>query len=288
MKITDMLTGTDPVVSFEFFPPKTTEGTEKLYRTIESLKTCRPSFVSITCGAGGGTQGRTLDLVERIQCELEFETMAHVTCVGVARKAVREQLVRLRGAGIENVLALRGDPPRGESCFQKPKDGFAHANELIQLIRDEGFQFCIGAACYPEKHPESLSFERDLEMTRLKVAAGADFLISQLFFDNDEFFAFIRRARGAGIRVPILPGIMPITNVKQVERFTSMCGARVPQELRRRLEIVKRDPAAVVASGVHWSIRQCKGLQRHGIAGVHFYTLNESSATLAVHAALGY
>jgi len=288
MKITDLFAASDPVVSFEFFPPKTARGTEKLYRTIEHLKPCEPAFVSITYGAGGGTQVRTLELVERIQQELGIETMAHLTCVGANRSEIRELLLRLRDAGIDNLLALRGDPPRGQTEFEVTPGGFAHANELIQFIRDEGFDFCIGAACYPEKHVQSPSFDHDLEMTQRKVEVGADFLISQLFFDNDDFFAFLRRARRAGIRVPVQPGIMPITNVKQVERFTSMCGARVPQELYRRLKIVEHDPAAVVATGVHWSIQQCRELRRKGCAGVHFYTLNESSATLAVHAALGY
>jgi methylenetetrahydrofolate reductase (NADPH) len=287
MKIKDMFGSPAPVVSFEFFPPKTSEGTENLYATVEALKVCRPSFVSVTYGAGGSTRDRTIELVTRIKGELGVETMAHLTCVGSTRDEIRAILQRLEGDGIENVLPLRGDPPKGETEFKRPEGGFGYANELVEFIRGEGFAFCLAGACYPEGHVESPDLDQDLANTTRKVRSGVDFLITQLFFDNADYFAFVRRARGAGIELPIVPGLMPITNVAQVERFTQMCGSRIPQDLRRRLKLVENDPAAVVATGVHWTAEQARALLEGGAPGIHFYTLNKSSATLAVHAALG-
>lgn len=287
MKITEMLNASGPVVSFEFFPPKTPQGEESLYHAVEALKACRPSFVSVTYGAGGGQRSRTLSLGVRIKRELGVETMAHVTCVGSTRDELRQTLQRLADAGIQNVLALRGDPPRGADRFEPVSGGFAHASELVTFIREEGFPFCVGAACYPEGHPECRDLDRDLAFLKQKVDCGVDFLISQLFFDNEEYMAFVRRARSAGIDVAIIPGLMPVTNVAQIERFTQVCGARIPQELFRRLQIVRNDPGAVVATGVYWTTKQAERLLRAGAPGLHFYTLNKSSATLAVHAALG-
>ncbi|MEM6786499.1 MAG: methylenetetrahydrofolate reductase [NAD(P)H] [Myxococcota bacterium] len=287
MRIKDMFRGRERVVSFEFFPPKTEEGVEKLYGTVEELRGCRPSFVSVTYGAGGSTRDRTIALVTRIKQDLEMEPLAHLTCVGSTKDEVERVLDRLAEAGVENVLALRGDPPRGTTKFEKTEGGFAHASELVQFIRDKGYDFCVGAAAYPEGHPEADDLDDDLRHLVDKVRAGADFLVTQLFFDNQDYFPFVRRARGAGINVPIVPGLMPITDFKQIKRFTKMCGARIPQELYRRLKIVESDPSAVVATGVYWTTRQAKYLLDGGAPGVHFYTLNKSSATLAVHAALG-
>lgn len=287
MKIASLFGRGSPVVSFEFFPPKTAEGVESLYRTVEELRPCRPSFVSVTYGAGGGTRDRTLELVTRIQRELGIVTMAHLTCVGSTREEIGDVLLRLRDGGIQNILALRGDPPKGEKEFRPVPGGFQYASELVAYVRDKGFDFCVGAACYPEGHVENRDLEADLRNLGAKVAAGVDFLVSQLFFDNEDYRAFVRRARSAGILVPIVPGLMPVTNVSQTERFTQMCGARIPQELNRRLRIVANDPAAVVATGVQWSVDQGRSLLRDGAPGLHFYTLNRSSATLAVHAALG-
>lgn len=286
MRIVDLFSQHERVISFEFFPPKTDKGVEKLYSTVEALKGCRPSFVSVTYGAGGSTRDRTIDLVGRIKRDAGVETLAHLTCVGSSKSEIATILERLVNNGVENVLALRGDPPKGEKTFTRPEDGFGYATELVQFIRDEGFPVSVGAACYPEKHPEADSFESDLGHLIDKVDAGADFLISQLFFDNQDYFPFVRRARAAGIEVPIVPGLMPVTNFAQIQRFTEMCGARIPQELYRRLKIVEDDPSAVVATGVHWSIQQARELFDQGAPGMHFYTLNKSSATLAVHAAL--
>ncbi len=287
MKISQLFGRGGPVVSFEFFPPKTAEGVEQLYRTVEELRPCRPSFVSVTYGAGGSTRDRTLELVTRIQRDLGIVTMAHLTCVGSSRSELKDTIHRLHDGGIRNVLALRGDPPKGETEFKPAAEGFRYASELVQFVRDLGLDFCIGAACYPEGHVETRNLEADLKNLQAKVAAGVDFLVSQLFFDNEDYRAFVRRARSAGISVPIVPGLMPVTNVNQTERFTQMCGARIPQELHRRLRIVANDPAAVVATGVQWAVDQGRALLRNGAPGLHFYTLNRSSASLAVHAALG-
>ncbi|MBL8752487.1 MAG: methylenetetrahydrofolate reductase [NAD(P)H] [Planctomycetes bacterium] len=287
MKIASMFGRGAPVVSFEFFPPKTEDGVEQLYKTVEELRPCRPSFVSVTFGAGGSTRDRTIDLVTRIQQHLGITTMAHLTCVGSTRSEIRDILRRLHEGGVRNILALRGDPPKGESEFKPVPDGFRYASELIAFIREQPFDFCIGAACYPEGHVETRDLEVDLQNLVTKVGRGVDFLVSQLFFDNEDYRAFVRRARSAGVLCPIVPGLMPITNVSQVERFTQMCGSRIPQELRRRLRIVTADASAVVATGVQWAVDQGRALLRDGAPGLHFYTLNRSSATLAVHAALG-
>ncbi len=287
MKIVSLFGRGSPVVSFEFFPPKTTEGVEQLYRTVEELRPCRPSFVSVTYGAGGSTRDRTIELVARIQRELGILTMAHLTCVGSTRNEIGDVLGRLHSSGVRNILALRGDPPKGETQFRPTQDGFQYASELVAFARSQFPDLCIGAACYPEGHVETQDREVDLTHLVTKVRAGADFLVSQLFFDNEDYRAFVRRCRSAGIDVPIVPGLMPVTNVSQTERFTQMCGARIPQELNRRLRIVANDAAAVVATGVQWTVDQGRALLRDGAPGLHFYTLNRSSATLAVHAALG-
>jgi len=287
MRIVDLFGGKDPVISFEFFPPKTEEGVDALYDTVKALRPCRPSFVSVTYGAGGSTRDRTLDLVARIQRELGITTMAHLTCVGSTKDEIRQTLQRLHDSGIRNVLALRGDPPKGETEFQATEGGFRYATELVAFIRELDLDFCIGAACYPEGHVETPDLEADLRHLVEKVDAGADFLVSQLFFDNADYRAFVSRARSAGVQIPIVPGLMPVTNAAQVERFTKMCGSRIPQELYRRLRIVANDPSAVVATGVQWAVDQGRDLLELGAPGLHFYTLNRSSATLAVHAALG-
>jgi methylenetetrahydrofolate reductase (NADPH) len=213
--------------------------------------------------------------------------MAHLTCVGASRREIRDVLGRLRDGGIENVLALRGDPPQGEAEFKRAADGLGYASELVRFIRDEGFDFCVGAACYPEGHVECRDLDRDLDNLREKVSHGVDFLITQLFFDNAHYQSFVARARQAGVRVPIVPGLMPVTNVAQVQRFTQMCGSAIPTDLQRRLRIVEDDPGAVVGTGVLWTARQAQELLAAGAPGLHFYTLNKSSATLAVHASLG-
>ena len=275
-----------PVFSFEFFPPKSAEGGEALMATVADLKAAlSPSFVSVTYGAGGSTRDRTLEVVTRIQRDLGLTAMAHLTCAGSTEAEICENVGRLIGNGIENILALRGDPPKGADGFEPVPGGFAHASELVDYL-ENNYQVDIGGACYPEKHLESPSEDEDLRWTRVKVENGAAFLITQLFFDNEHYFRFVARARAAGIDVPIVPGIMPITNVAQVERFTKMCGACLPDELIERLHRVQDDPAAVMASGIEHAIKQCRGLLDGGAPGLHFYTLNKSHATRSILAAV--
>jgi methylenetetrahydrofolate reductase (NADPH) len=244
-----------------------------------------PDFVSVTYGAGGSTRGRTIELVSRIQSEHGLTAMAHMTCGGHTRDELATILERLVGRGIQNVLTLRGDAPRGEKAFTPTDGGFSHASELAAFVR-ERFDLGIGGACYPEAHPESPSADEDLSWTVHKVASGVEFLITQLFFDNEHYFDFVERAREAGVSVPIVPGIMPVTDVSQIERFTKMCGAKIPEELHERLHRFADDPSTVMAIGIEHAIRQCRRLLDGGAPGIHFYTLNKSHATRSILAAL--
>jgi len=286
LRISELHGNGRPVFSFEFFPPKTDQGAENLMAAVADLKAAlEPDFVSVTNGAGGGTRQRTLEVVTRIQSEVGLTAMAHLTCVGATESDICEEVGKLIGNGVENILALRGDVPRGESEFKAVHGGFEHATDLIRYLEDN-YQVDVGAACYPEKHPESPGAEEDLRWTREKVELGAEFLITQLFFDNDDYFRFVDSARAAGIDVPITPGIMPVTNVAQIERFTKMCGARIPEALLARLRPVQDDPAVVMAVGIEHAIVQCRGLLDGGAPGIHFYTLNKSHATRSILAAL--
>jgi methylenetetrahydrofolate reductase (NADPH) len=286
MKIRNRLNPSNPCFSFEFFPPKTDEGVANLLRTLEDLAPLQPGFVSVTYGAGGSTRDRTVELVTRIKKETGIDTMAHLTCVGHTREELRELLQRLAEAKLENVLALRGDPPQGQKEFVPAQGGFRYASELVRFIREEDFNFSIGGACYPEGHVETLSRDDDLRHLKEKVDAGLDFVVTQLFFDNAFYFDFVERARRAGINVPIVPGIMPITNYEQLQRFTRMCGATVPMRLGLQLERVKDQPDALVQLGVAHATVQCMELLSRGVPGIHFYTLNKSPATRMIVSAL--
>ncbi len=285
MRITDILAVPEPCFSFEFFPPKTDDGTRALLETVAALRPLEPSFVSVTYGAGGSTRARTREVVSRIRKELSVEAMAHLTCVGATREELAQVLDGLRDEGIENVICLRGDPPRGETTFQPTPGGFAHADELTRFVR-ESWPFCCGVAGYPEGHPESPDRYTDLLHLKAKVDAGAHFVITQLFFDNTYYFEFVAQARRLGIGVPIVPGIMPITNAEQIERFTKTCGASIPERLRRELSQRREDPQAALELGVAYATLQCADLLERGAPGIHFYTLNKSSATRAILAAL--
>ncbi|MEO0651891.1 MAG: methylenetetrahydrofolate reductase [NAD(P)H] [Planctomycetota bacterium] len=286
MKISNLHNGSRPIFSFEFFPPKTEEAAETLMSTVAELRDMHtPDFVSVTYGAGGSTRDRTLKTIGRIQGDLKLTSMAHLTCVGHTKEELRGIVRQLVDAGVDNILALRGDPPKGETEFKATEGGFSYAVELVQFLADE-FDVCIGAACYPECHPESKTRQDDLEYARQKVDAGASFLTTQLFFENKDYFEYVEQARARGIDVPIVPGIMPVTNLKQIRRFTDMCGASIPAELVGRLEAVQDDPGAVMAIGIEHAILQCRDLIDQGAPGVHFYTLNKSFATRAILAAL--
>jgi methylenetetrahydrofolate reductase (NADPH) len=285
MRIDSILDSRRPVFSFEFFPPKTDDGQRTLEGTLEVLKEDTPDYVSVTYGAGGTTRERTVEITKWIKQGLGIEAMAHLSLVGESEERLVAILEELQAVGIENVLALRGDPPRGETEWKPHPGGLSYSIELIRLIR-ERFDFAIGAACFPEVHPEAPDRDTDLRYAREKVEAGAGFLITQLFMDNEIYFEFVEHAREAGISVPIIPGIMPITNVSQIKTITGMCGATIPAELERELEGRADDPEAVAELGVAYATLQCSDLLARGAPGVHFYTLNRSPSTRAILAAL--
>jgi methylenetetrahydrofolate reductase (NADPH) len=281
MRIDQILGLGQPSVSFEFFPPKTDAGFASLFQTIDELKSIQPSYVSVTYGAGGSTREKTVQLVERIQRELGIRSMAHLTCVGHTAAEIGSILDDLWKAGIRNVLALRGDPPAGQSQFVSTEGGFANADGLVKFVA-ERHPFSIGVAGYPEGHPQCLNLTRDMEHLKRKVDNGGTFIVTQLFFDNADFYRFRDRAVAMGIKVPIVAGIMPILNVAQIKRFIGMCGAKIPQPLLLKLESLEADPEAVHSAGVEHATQQCRDLIANDVAGVHFYTLNKSKATVEI------
>ncbi len=285
MRIRELLSTGRPSFSFEFFPPKDEAGFAQLRETLASLRDLRPTYVSVTYGAGGSTRQRTIELVTRIRRDYGIEAMAHLTCVGASRSEILAVLECLDEAGVENVLALRGDPPGGTGPFAPHPEGFAYASELAAFAR-KYFNFCLGGACYPEKHVEAVSLEADIANLQRKVEAGCEFLITQLFFDNQRYFDFVGKVRAAGIGVPIIPGIMPITNVGQIERFTRMCGTTIPEPLLTELHNQREDHHAVLSLGVAQATAQCLELLHRGAPGIHFYTLNKSPATRTILTAL--
>jgi methylenetetrahydrofolate reductase (NADPH) len=274
----------EPVFSFEFFPPKTPEGEQTLRSSLEALRPLEPDFASVTYGAGGSTRDRTVEITRWIK-DLGIEAMAHLSCVGSSRDELYEILDGIAAAGIDNVLALRGDPPRGETEWRPHPQGLRYSTELAGLISSR-YSFCVGAACFPEVHPEARDMAHDLRFLRQKVEAGVSFLITQLFFDNELYFRFIEEARAAGIEVPIIPGIMPITDVGQIKTITGMCGATIPQPLLEQLESRAPDREAVLQLGSSYATLQCAELLARGAPGIHFYTLNRSPATRAILSAL--
>jgi methylenetetrahydrofolate reductase (NADPH) len=285
MGIAELYKQTDPVISFEFFPPKTDAGYRSLFRTIEELKQLSPGFVSVTMGAAGSTRTKTVDLTIEITREIGLVTMCHLPCTGFRPSEVGTILDLLYAGGVENVLALRGDPPADDPNFVPPVDGFRYANELVEYIADRGV-FSIGAACCPEVHPEAPDAETDLVNLKRKVDAGTNFLVSQLFFDNNKFFDFVERARAARIRVPIVPGIMPIATVPGIRRMAGMNGTAFPPELEAELQRVDGDDEATYELGVRWATMQCEELLASGVDGIHFYTLNRSPATREIYQSL--
>jgi methylenetetrahydrofolate reductase (NADPH) len=286
MLIREFLASGAPSISFEFFPPKTDQAVAQLEQTIGELRDLKPSYVSVTYGAGGSTRERTIDIVSRIKRDAGIEAMAHLTCVGSTREELAAVVQRLIDAGVENILALRGDPPKGETNFNAVEGGFRNADELVAFIRDRhGSTISIGGAAYPEKHVECGNPAVDINNLKRKVDAGVDFLITQLFFENRHYWEFVERARAVGITVPIIPGIWPITNVAQVERITTF-GATLPFRLAAQLDKRRDDPAAVMQLGVAHATSQCIDLLTGGAPGLHFYTMNRSLATRNIHSAL--
>src|SRR2546429_1698403 len=272
MRIDQILGKGKPTISFEYFPPKTDAGFAQLYQTMAELHAIKPSYVSVTYGAGGSTREKTVELVERIQREQKIRSMAHLTCVGHTADEIGGILDDLWNDGVRNVLALRGDPPAGQTNFVATEGGFAHADELVAFVKGR-HDFAIGVAGYPEGHPQCLNRTRDLENLKRKIDAGGDFVITQLFFDNQDFYRFRDQARAMGIRNPIIAGIMPVLNVAQIKRFISMCGAKIPHPLLLKIESVESDADAVCKIGVEYAIGQCRDLLKNQTDGLHFYTL---------------
>jgi methylenetetrahydrofolate reductase (NADPH) len=285
MRIDQLLGKGKPTISFEFFPPKNEAGFAQLYQTIEDLRPLNPSYVSVTYGAGGSTRQKTVDLVGRIQREIGIRSMAHLTCVGHTADQIGGILDELWNTGIRNVLALRGDPQQGQSWFTPTEGGFQYADQLVKYVKSR-HDFCVGVAGYPEGHPQCLNLTRDLENLKRKVDNGGAFVVTQLFFDNTEFYRFREAAHAIGIKVPIIAGIMPILNLNQIKRFVSMCGTKIPNPLLEKLESIESDPEAVAAAGTEYATRQCQDLLFHGTEGIHFYTLNKSNATVQICKAL--
>ena len=275
MRIADLYGRGQPVFSFEFFPPKTEKGFASLYRTVEDLKLLDPDFVSVTWGAGGSTRRKTVEIVIRIQQEIGITAMAHLSCIGMDPNELLDTLQRLENGGIQNILALGGDQPPD---YEAPEGGFQYANELASFIRGRT-DFCLGGACYPETHPRATSPEVDLENLLRKVNTGVEFLITQLFFDNADYFGFVERARAVGISVPIVPGVMPIISAANVRRIATLSQARIPDELNARLSKVESDDALTTEVGVEWTTLQCRELLERDVPGIHFYTMNKSPAT---------
>ena len=286
MRIDDILASSRPVFSVEFFPPKTEEGRETLFETVEVLSQLGPSFFSVTYGAGGATREGTVEITRAIHDEYGVEAMAHLSCVGETSESLREIVDEIAAAGIENILALRGDPPRGRSDFEQPEGGLGSAADLTALISEMHPEVAIGGACFPEVHPEAATLEDDIAYLKTKVDNGATFLITQLFYDNRSYFDFVPAARAAGIDVPIIPGIMPMTRYKQIARIAELCEARIPDRLSDAMEAADGNEQAEFGIGVAYAAQQCAELLREGAPGIHFYALNRWPATRAILAAL--
>ncbi len=285
MRIDAILAERRPVFSFEFFPPKTSEGLSNLRETLAVLSNDAPDFVSVTYGALGSTRDTTIDIVKWIKQDLGIEAMAHFTCVGATKDELRATLDEIEAAGVEHVLALRGDPPAGQDEWVQTEGGLLYSTELIELLQ-EHYGFAVGAAAFPEVHPQAASSESDIEFLKAKQDAGASFLITQLFYDNEFYFDFVARAREAGVTVPIIPGVMPVTNLRNIRRITELCESEIPEPFERQLEAREDDPQALQDLGVAYATLQCVDLLSRGAPGIHFYTLNRSPATRAILAAL--
>jgi methylenetetrahydrofolate reductase (NADPH) len=281
MRIDEIIAGDGPTFSVEFFPPKTAEATEQLYATARSLRELEPDFVSVTYGAGGSTRDGTVEITKALKDEHGFETMAHLSCVGETSEGIGETLDRIAEAGIENVFALRGDPPRGEADFVQPEGGLGSAAELAAFI-SEGWDFSIGGACFPEVHPEAPDLDTDLSYLKTKVDSGASFLITQLFFDNRVYFDFVAAARARGIEVPIIAGVIPVASFAQTKRICELCDASIPARLETMFAAAEGDERGEFELGVAFAAQQCTELLLGGAPGIHFYALNRAPATRAV------
>jgi len=284
--ISELLTSKRTVRSLEFFPPKDEAGMESLRQTAAALKSIAPDFVSVTYGAGGTTRDCSARASAMLKNEFGFTVMPHLTCVGHSRPELGEIADQLHADGFRNIMTLRGDPPKGDTQFRTVADGLSNANELVSLLKERHADFCLGVAGYPEKHPEAVSLDADLTNLRRKVDAGAAFVTTQLFFDNTAYYRFVEKCRTAGITVPIVPGIMPVLSLKQVRRFTEMCGAHLPAPLVTRLEVAAENSDVVEIIGLEWALNQIRGLLANGAPGYHLYIMNRARSALALAAGL--
>jgi methylenetetrahydrofolate reductase (NADH) len=286
VKLADLYARPGLTLSVEFFPPKTEKGEENLFSEIEIIKRLKPSFCSVTYGAGGSTREKTVGLVETIHNDCGLEVMCHLTVVGQSKADARAILARLNEKGIENLIALGGDPPQGMTDWRPHPDGFHYAIELVREARTIG-PFSIAVAGFPEVHPRAVSREADLQFLKEKIDAGAAAVITQLFFDNDDYFRFVDDLRKLGVTVPIVPGVLPILSVPQLRRFTALCGAKIPAKLEKQLARVEHDDEAAVEMGIDYASRQCEGLIKFGVKGLHFYSLNKSYSVASICKNLG-
>ncbi|MGZ8529437.1 MAG: methylenetetrahydrofolate reductase [NAD(P)H] [Candidatus Binatia bacterium] len=286
MRLAELYSQPSLTLSVEFFPPKTEKGEENLFSEIELIKRINPAFCSVTYGAGGSTREKTVNIVETIHSGCGFDVMCHLTVVGQSKDDARAVLRKLKEHGIENILALGGDPPQGMTDWQPHADGFHHAIELVrEAVAMRGFS--VAVAGFPEVHPRAVSREADLRFLKEKVDAGADAIITQLFFDNQYFYRFSDDLRKLGVTAPIIPGVLPLLSAPQVRRFTALCGSKIPANLETELGKVENDDGGAVELGIDYATRQCEELIKFGVPGLHFYTLNKSYSVLAIHRNLG-
>ena len=284
--ISELFAQQRPLRSLEFFPPRDDAGVEALRATATALKRMNPDFVSVTYGAGGTTRDRTAQVSAMLKNDFGFTVMPHLTCVGHSRAELAGIADRIHAGGFRNIMTLRGDPPKGETTFTPYQDGLRYASDLVALLKSRHSDFCLGVGGYPEKHPEASSLAFDLENLKRKVDAGAAFITTQLFFDNAVYYRFVERCRAAGITVPIVPGIMPVLSLKQIQRFTTMCGTTLPPQLITRLEVAAENPDVVEIIGVDWALTQIRGLLANRAPGYHLYILNRAKGALALAAGL--
>jgi len=284
--ISELFAQKRPLRSLEFFPPKDDAGVEALRATATALKGMSPDFVSVIYGAGGTTRTRTAQVSALLKQELGVTVMPDLTCVGHTRAELGDVADRIHAGGFRNIMTLRGDPPKGETTFTPYKDGLRYASDLVALLKSRHADFCLGVGGYPEKHPEAASLDADLGNLKRKVDAGAAFVTTQLFFDNAVYYRFVEKCRAAGIAVPVVPGIMPVRSLKQIKRFTEMCGTSLPPALVTRLEVAAENPEVVEIVGVDWALTQIRDLLAHGAPGYHLYILNRAKAALALAAGL--
>lgn len=282
MKISRILNEKNRTLSFEVFPPKSDSAYESVCKATEEIASLSPDFISVTYGAGGGTSEYTLDISQNIEKKYHIPVLTHITCVSSSKSRVKEYIKRINASGIENVMALRGDIPAGRENEDRTAWDYHHASDLISEIQNCGYDFCIGGACYPEVHPESVSEEDDLRHLKMKVDSGCDFLTTQMFFDNSLFYRFLEKTDAAGITVPVIPGIMPVTTISQAERARTISGSYMPSSLLDDFERFRNDPASVKQVGLDYALQQINDLYSHGIRNVHVYTMNKADVALYI------